>query len=60
MSSSVLTGEYGFENKGIRFPSEFSIRETRSYAQGSKVPSYALNVDYSAYKFFTVETEVKY
>ena len=55
-----MTGEYGFENKGIRFPSEFSIRETRSYAQGSKVPSYALNVDYSAYKFFTVETEVKY
>ena len=55
----VLTADYGFENNGIRFPSEFSIHETRSYAQGSKVPSYTLDVDYSAYRFVTVETEVK-
>jgi hypothetical protein len=56
----VLTGEYGYEKNGLRFPSKFSVRERYIYSGGMKFPLYELDVVYSAYKFFTVETEVKY
>ena len=60
----VLAGEYGCEKNGIRFPSRFTIREAYIYAhprgQAREFSYYKLNVVMSAYKFFTVETEVKY
>jgi hypothetical protein len=56
----VLTGEYGYEKNGLRFPSKFIVRERYIYSGGMKFPLYELDVVYSAYKFFTVETEVKY
>ena len=56
----VLTGEYGYEKNGIRFPSKFSIREAFRYRPDREFSSYKLAVDFSAYRFFTVETEVAY
>jgi hypothetical protein len=56
----VLTGEYGYEKNGIRFPSKFSIREAFRYRPDREFSSYKLTVDFSAYRFFTVETEVAY
>ncbi|MFC2159081.1 hypothetical protein ACFLT9_14725 [Acidobacteriota bacterium] len=51
----IQTIEFGFEKNGIRFPSKFSIREAYVNKKGKKT-----NVFYRDYKFFTVETNVKY
>jgi hypothetical protein len=56
----VLTGEFGYEKNGIRFPSNFSILEELLNLRGMRNTSYRLIVDYGNYKFFTVETDVKY
>jgi hypothetical protein len=56
----VLSGDYSYEKNGIRFPSAFSIIEAYRYAPKSKFTLYKLAATFTAYKFFTVETEVKY
>jgi len=52
---------YGFEKNGIRFPSEFSITEAyiNKISLNKSVRSRTI-ISYDNYKFFTVETEVKY
>jgi hypothetical protein len=56
----VLMGEYGYEKNGIRFPSKFGVHERYIYSGGMEFSLYKLDVVFSAYKFFTVETEVRY
>ncbi len=55
----TLVSEYGFEKNGIRFPSRYSIDETY-LRRGRKYVVSKTNVVYKDYKFFTVDTEVKY
>ncbi|MCJ7582985.1 MAG: hypothetical protein MUP98_20910 [Candidatus Aminicenantes bacterium] len=55
-----FTVEYGFEKNGIRFPSKYFVVETY-YREGIKYFIRSrLFVTYIKYKFFTVESEVKY
>lgn len=54
------TVEYGLEIKGVRFPSEQTIEETYIIHTGSKYQKYLASIFYDRYKFFTVETQVKY
>ena len=52
---------YGFEKNGIRFPSEFSITEAYiNKVSLNKSARSRTSISYDDYKFFTVETEVKY
>lgn len=54
-----LMSEYFIEKNGIRFPSKYSIEE--NYKAGPRILMKSkLNVTYKDYKFFTVETSVKY
>lgn len=54
------TVEYGLEKKGVRFPSEQTIEETYIIHTGSKYQKYLASILYDRYKFFTVETQIKY
>jgi len=55
----VLASEFGFEKNGIRFPSRFTIKEI--YQRGSRhFQRSEIDVLYDQYKFFTVETQVKF
>ena len=56
----IFNVEYGFEKNGIRFPNKYSVVETY-YREGIKnfIRS-RLFVTYKKYKFFTVESAVKY
>ena len=60
--SIKLTSEYAYEKNGIRFPSKYSINE--AYVNVSlrrkRITKSKKTVIYEDYKFFTVETEVKY
>jgi hypothetical protein len=51
--------EYGVEKNGIRFPSRLSIEEAYTGIDGRKVIVSTVRVDYTRYKFFTVETETR-
>lgn len=51
--------EYGTEKNGIRFPDRLTIREDYETPRGVLRVT-ETTVVYSAYKFFTVETEVRY
>jgi len=51
---------YHVEKNGIKFPSQQFIEETFMLETGSKHPKYEVSFIYDDYKFFTVETEVKY
>lgn len=51
---------YNIEKNGIKFPSQQFIEETFILETGSKHPKYEVSFIYDDYKFFTVETEVKY
>lgn len=54
-----LISEYQFEKNGIRFPSQYTVKE--NYKTGPRIlTKSALAVTYESYKFFTVETEIKY
>jgi hypothetical protein len=61
----TLTAEYAFEKNDIRFPSKYQIIEQygplikRPRGRGRITYSKTM-VEYKDYKFFTVETEVKY
>jgi len=52
--------EFGFEKNGIRFPSHYFIEEAYIKKKGKKIVHSETRVVYKDYKFFTVETEVKY
>lgn len=54
------TTEFGFEKNGIRFPSRFTIEEAYIKKNGKKVLTAELHVNYKDYRFFTVETDIKY
>jgi len=58
----TFVSEYGYEKHGIRFPSKYSVVEEYIVARGrrNKMKCSQTVVTYKNYKFFTVETQVKY
>lgn len=56
----TMISEYGYEKKGIRFPSKFYIEEAYIRKGGEKFIYTKTTVIYKDYKFFTVETEVQH
>ena len=56
----IQVSEYGFEKKGIRFPNRYTVRETYVDRRGKSFLRSETIVIYKDYKFFTVETKVKY
>lgn len=55
-----LTSEYAFEKKGIRFPSRYTVKESYTRRNGRRFQRSQTDVLYDQYKFFTVETDVKF
>jgi hypothetical protein len=55
----TLVTEYGFEKKGIRFPSRYLQREEYINLRGVHFIKSETTVNYRNYKYFTVETEVE-
>ncbi len=55
----TLITEYGFEKKGIRFPSRYLQREEYINLRGVHFVKSETTVNYRNYKYFTVETEVE-
>jgi hypothetical protein len=57
----LIISEYAFEKNGIRFPSRYTVKEVyRRGTSGAKYQISEVDVVYDQYKFFTVETDVKY
>jgi len=56
----IIFTEFDFEKKGIRFPSKHVIIEMYVDKDGTEFIRSETTVIYKDYKFFTVETEVKY
>lgn len=56
----TLIAEYAFEKNGIRFPSKYQIIEAYRDRRQRKIKFSRTTVEYEDYRFFTVETEVKY
>jgi outer membrane lipoprotein-sorting protein len=52
--------EYGFEKNGIRFPSRNYTENAYIKKVKQKFVNAEINILYKNYKFFTVETEIKY
>lgn len=52
--------EYGFEKSGLRFPSRSYTENALIDKDKRKTISGAILISYKDYKFFTVETEIKY
>ena len=52
--------EYGFEKNGVRFPSRNFVENAIVQKGGQKYVFTEISVRYKDYKFFTVETEIKY
>jgi hypothetical protein len=52
--------EYGLEKNGIRFPSRDFTEETYIMPNGKKFVRATTVILYKDYKFFTVETDIKY
>ncbi|MBP1768405.1 MAG: hypothetical protein H6P98_2520, partial [Candidatus Aminicenantes bacterium] len=59
LAVSLIT-EYGFEKNGIRFPSRDYSEEAYIKPDGKKFVRSRTSVVYKDYKFFIVETDVKY
>ena len=53
------TIDYGIEKKGVLFPSRQTIRETYVSDTGFSVVKREVVFDYSNYRYFTVEVEIK-
>jgi hypothetical protein len=53
------TIDYGIEKKGVLFPSRQTIRETYVSDTGFSVVKREVVFDYSDYRYFTVEVEIK-
>lgn len=57
----TITAEYGIKEKGIRFPSQFTIDEAYIKPKSHlRINRSKTVVDYYDYEFFEVETDVKY
>ncbi len=56
----TLISEFGYEKKGIRFPSRFTFEEAYLSAKGEKFVRLEITVVYRDYKFFIVDVDVKY
>lgn len=56
----TIIHEYGIEKNGIRFPSKTTFKEDYVGVNIRRAKKSRLTVTYDDYKFFTVETEVKY
>jgi len=56
----TLVTEYGFEKNGIRFPSRDDSEEAYVRPDGTRFVRSRTSVIYRDYKFFTVETDIKY
>jgi len=54
------TVTYGFEKKGVKFPSQQLVQEFYVNTKGQKVLMEKISFNYDDYKFFIVEVEVKY
>ncbi len=54
------TVTYGFEKKGVRFPSQQLVQEFYVNNEGRKVLIEEISFNYEDYKFFIVEVEVIY
>ena len=59
LAVSLIT-EYDFEQNGIRFPSQDYSEEAYLKPDGKKFIRSRTSVVYKDYKFFTVETDIKY
>jgi hypothetical protein len=55
----LMTSEYGFEKNGLRFPSRYEVKENY-IGRGRRFERSGTVVRYDQYKFFTVETHVRY
>ncbi|UCE36561.1 MAG: hypothetical protein JSW00_13730, partial [Thermoplasmata archaeon] len=51
---------YEVEKNGVRFPSRQLIKDIYLTEAGKQHPRYLTTFVYDNYKFFTVETEIKY
>jgi len=61
MKAAVLIiSEYAYEKNGIRFPSRYTVKEIYLRKLGRHFERSETVVTYDRYKFFTVETEVKF
>jgi len=56
----TLVSEYNIERNGIKFPSRYLIEEAYINERGNKFIRSEIIAIYRDYKFFTVETEIKY
>jgi len=57
----TFISEYGFEENKIRFPNKYSVEEIYIYRHGgTRFIRSQTTVNYDNYKFFTVDTKVKY
>jgi hypothetical protein len=52
--------EYGFEKNGLRFPSRSYTEQAYIRKDKPKFANAEISIFYKDYKFFTVETEIKY
>lgn len=59
MPAVSIVGHYGIEKNRIRFPDHLVIREDYRSTRGTLRVSEA-TVRYEDYRFFVVETEVRY
>jgi hypothetical protein len=55
-----IISEYQFEKNGIRFPSRLSVEEAYINKAGQKFVRSKTDIVYKDYKFFIVQTEIKY
>ncbi len=56
----TFISEFGFEKNKIRFPNKYSVEEVYILRVGLRLLRSKTTVVYDSYKFFTVDTEVKY
>ncbi|MDH5385784.1 MAG: hypothetical protein OEY18_13865 [Candidatus Aminicenantes bacterium] len=56
----TFISEYDFEEKGIRFPSKYFVREEYVHSWLGRFRRSETTVTYKDYKFFTVETDVEF
>lgn len=56
----TILSEYMFEKNGIRFPSRLFVEEAYINQKGKKFIRSKTDIIYKDYKFFTVETDIKY
>jgi hypothetical protein len=57
----LVISEYAYEKNGIRFPSRYTLKEIYSQGKsGRRFERSEIDVVYDQYKFFRVETDVKF